>query len=432
MRRFIPVGTALALAAAVLVAPTTASSATAPSAAATSYAAKPKAGKAKKPTPYAFRAHGYGTRIKGGDLPSVSGATALASLGCTNRTGIRKHNEVADVQLPGLGRISGVRTDISTVKTKTGVSSVSEHSVAQIVLAESSFGRLSIQGITSMATASAGRSGYSTDAETTLARLVFTPTGGEPRELRLPTLNRPIEVPGLLRVSIGDIRERKGADFAHARANGLKIALLPTQTRVVVGRTVAYMTRGIRTGLFNGSSAATRAELLAGNVRLGRTQSLTMPCQGTDGKVQTNAAAKVSIPGLLDLGAVSSRQMGKQGKRRALGFEEASVASLNLGDGALKVDAIMGRVRVVKAKGKKARVSYAGSTIGGITVDGERYSLPELDGIEIPGIAKVETLVKEKVKNGGRITALRLTLLDGTGAVVDLGQAYLKIRPSGR
>lgn len=423
MRRLIPLAVAGALAATVVTAPTTAA---APAAENRSV----KAG--KTPTPYAFRASGFGTRIKGGDLPATSGRTAYDSIGCTNLAGAKRHNEAADVQIPGLGRVSGVATDLRTVKTPGGASVIATHSVARVVLAESSFGRLAIKGIDSMAQASATATGYATDTSTSVAKIVFEPTDGQPQEFDIPTPGQPIVVPGLLRIALGDSKERKGADSAKAVADGLAITLIPTNTRVQVAHTSATITRGIKTGLFSGGANTSGVEALGGVAATGRTQFIQMPCQGTKGKVRTNDAVGLNLPGVLEVGAATARQKGVQLKRQARGFEEAAVASIDLGDGALQVDAVKARVAVSRVKGKKPKVSFAGSQVAGITVDGENYTLPELDGLEIPGLVKVETLIKERLKNGGRITALRLTLLDGTGAIVNLGQANLRIFPSKR
>jgi hypothetical protein len=425
MRRIIPVSTAIALAAAALSAPTAMNtSATAADSAAV-----------KTPTPYAFRAGGYGTRIRGGDLPIGSGATAFQAIGCTNMAGIDRSNEVAEVEIPGLGTVSGIRTDVSTVQTATETASISEHKIARIVLAESSFGKLTIGGLTSYAKASATPSGYVADAKTSVANLRFEPTGGgAPMELDLPTPGQPVEVPGLLTLSIGKNVERVGADFAKAHAEALFIKLIPTGTTVSVGSTGARINRGVKNGLFSGSANTTSTELAGGVAGTGRTQLVLMPCEGTGGKVLTNDAVGVNLPGLLEVGAVTASQMGQNMPHRSLGYEESAVASVNLGNGALVVEAIKARVNVIRGRGmgKKPKVDFSGSQIAGITVDGQAYTLPELDGLEIPGVAKIETMVEEMVKNGGRITALRLTLLDGSGAVVNLGQASLKIRPSGR
>lgn len=427
MRRLIPLVAASALAAATLV--------TAPTASTAAPAASGAAAKAgKTPTAYAFRASGFGTRIRGGDLPATSGRTAYESIGCTNMAGIHRHNEVADVQIPGLGKVSGIATDLFTEQTAQGTSTVSRHSIARVILAESSFGRLSIKGVDSYARATATPRGYDTETKTSLAKLLFEPTDGEPQELDLPTPGQPVVVPGLLRIAIGDSYERKRADFAKAVADGLSIKLIPTNTLVQVGHTSATITKGIKTGLFAGSANTSSTTLLGEIAATGRTQLVQMPCQGTKGKIRTNDAAGVKLPSIIEVGAATARQMGLQGKKKALGFEEAAVASIDLGDGALKIDAVKGRVNVIRAagKGKKPKVSFTGSQVAGITVDGETYTLPELDGLEIPGVAKIETLIKERLKNGARITALRLTLLDGSGAVVNLGQANLRIYSSKR
>lgn len=421
MRRLIPLATALALAGAVLV-PTTTNAAPAPAA--------PAAG--KKPTAYAFTAGGFGTRIRGGDLPATSGRTAYRAIGCTNIAGLHRTNEVAEVEIPGLGKVQGIKTSLRTQQNKSGTSTVSRHNVAKVVLAESSFGRLAIKGVRSFAKATATPSGYATQTKTSLATLVFEPTDGEPQELDLPTPGVPIEIPGLLRIALGDTREKKTDDFARATADALKITLIPTGTKVVIGHSYSYITKGIKTGLFSGSADTTSTELLGGVAGTGNTQHVQMPCQGTGGVVKTNDAVGLNLPGALEVGAATARQMGKQTGKVALGFEEAAVASVNLGDGALQIDAVKGKVTVQREKGKKPKVSFDGSQVAGITVDGETYTLPELDGLEIPGLVKIETLIKEKLKNGGRITALRLTLLDGSGAVVDIGKAALRIYPSRR
>ena len=51
--------------------------------------------------------------------------------------------------------------------------------------------------------------------------------------------------------------------------------------------------------------------------------------------------------------------------------------------------------------------------------------------LNIPGVAKLERNVVHRYTNGISVIALRVTLLDGSGAVLDLGEAHLKIKNSG-
>ena len=76
--------------------------------------------------------------------------------------------------------------------------------------------------------------------------------------------------------------------------------------------------------------------------------------------------------------------------------------------------------------------STKGTTVGRITVNGQPQEFPDTGVLEIPGVAKLETAVTQKLKNGLAVTALRITLLDGTGAVIDLGNARFQVRRPAR
>jgi hypothetical protein len=51
--------------------------------------------------------------------------------------------------------------------------------------------------------------------------------------------------------------------------------------------------------------------------------------------------------------------------------------------------------------------------------------------MEIPGIAKLERAVVKRGHSGLSVIGLRITLLDGSGAVINLAEANLRIRPTG-
>lgn len=70
--------------------------------------------------------------------------------------------------------------------------------------------------------------------------------------------------------------------------------------------------------------------------------------------------------------------------------------------------------------------------MGRITADGERQSFPDTGVLEFPGVAKLEAKVVERRKQLTSVVGLRITLLDGTGAVIDLGTAKTGGKRSGR
>jgi hypothetical protein len=91
------------------------------------------------------------------------------------------------------------------------------------------------------------------------------------------------------------------------------------------------------------------------------------------------------------------------------------------------VNAIKGVAHVKRTSHGVTR-NIRGSSIGSITVNGDPQTFPPSDVIEVPGVATLERNVVHKTKIGISVVALRVTLLDGSGAVIDLGTARLSIR----
>ena len=67
--------------------------------------------------------------------------------------------------------------------------------------------------------------------------------------------------------------------------------------------------------------------------------------------------------------------------------------------------------------------------MGAIYVNGQIQKFPETGVLEIPGVAKIESKVVERLRFGIGVTALRITVLDGTGAVINLGNAQFQVKP---
>ena len=210
----------------------------------------------------------------------------------------------------------------------------------------------------------------------------------------------------------------------------LDVTLVPTATRVRVAHTGARLALGVKRGLFAGLSAATQVSALNDLVKSGPQPQTRMPCQGTMGKVKGKDIASVDLAPLAVVGAASTRQMGKQRPGRASGFEQATVASIDLGGGQLVITGIQGRANVERTR-KGVKADTDGTKFLTATANGTEYSFPELDGLSIPGLVEIETGVVEKFKSGIEVIAVRLTLLDGSGAVIDLGHAKLLIAGTG-
>ena len=182
--------------------------------------------------------------------------------------------------------------------------------------------------------------------------------------------------------------------------------------------------------LFSGLSAATQVTALNNLVKSGPQPLTRMPCQGTRGKEKGKNVAAVNLLPLIQVGAASTRQMGKQRPGRAWGYEEARIAKVDLGGGQLVITGIQARANVERTR-EGVTFDSKGTKFLTATVNGTEYSFPELDGLSIPGLVEIETGVVEELPSGLDVVAVRLTLLDGSGAVIDLGHARLLIAGAG-
>lgn len=386
-----------------------------------------RAGKA--PTEFSFRANGYATRVTGSQVPADSGPVAFQVLPCTNQLGAHRTNDLTDVALPGLGTVSGARTRVWTTKKGDTVSAWSRHKVSSVVLSDSPLGTLSITAIKTTARAFHDAKGFHTETGTDVGKLQFAPAVGPTQTLPLPLPNQPVEIPGFGVVTLAHSKTRSNATGAVAYANGLRVELLATGSVVRIAHGHAEIGGGVRSGIFHGHAAGVSGKLATDAVSLGKNPHSIMPCSGTDGEVRTKELTGLDLGGQVTVGAVSNKQMAKQTGARATGYEQSSVASISLGGGALVIDGIVAKARATRT-GSKVTTSSKGTRLGSITVNGEQQSMPDTGVLEVPGVARLEPGLVTTTRTGITVVGLRITLLDGSGGVLDLATAKMRISPS--
>lgn len=381
-------------------------------------------------TPFVFKGNGFGTEVEGGQLPADSSRVALSSMACTSIAGRKNRNFVEESELPGLGTVRGVFSRVVS-KQKGGTTfQKSKHKVAEVVLGDTERGRLSLSGVVSTTTASfSAEEGWQASADTTIAGITFTPPGGDPQTLPIPSPGQSIPVPGLATITLGRMIEKPEPAKKRSRAYavGVVVDMIPSGTTVKLARSMSKLEKGFKTGIFGGSAIPVKANVLGELAEVGRVVRMTMPCLGTDGELLEADAADVNLGDQIVVQAASARQKGEQTRKKAVGTEVARIASLDLGGGSLVLDAIESRAKVTRlANGRLKRSASAkvGSITGG---DGDPQSLEDLDGLEIPNLLRIETGLRKKIKDGIRIIGLRITLLDGTGAVIDLATSKMTI-----
>ena len=381
-------------------------------------------------TPFVLGGSGFGTKMGGGDVPVGSDTTAYQALGCTNKAGLDQDNDITSVTLPGAGEVGAATTRVWTTKARGVVSSWSRNSIARVVLGDAATGEIELNGITSQSRAFHGDKGFKAAARTSIASVTYTPAAGEPQELDVPTPGQPLEIPGVATIEVGKTVEKADRRQATAEADAVLVHLAVTGTRVRIAHSKARISEGVRSGLFRGRSAGLSGRGLEDNVNLGHQPLSLMPCQGTDGELRRKSIASLDLGDGISVRGVTSRQQADQTMKVASGFERGRVDTIDINDGQLLITKVVGRVNVTRM-GKRLERNIDGTTIGTITADGEPQEFPDTDVLEIPGVARLERSIVERVAGGLAVTSLRITLLDGSGGVLELGQARLVIRGRG-
>lgn len=378
-------------------------------------------------THYALSGSGYGSRIVGGQVPAGSGTTAYQVIGCTVDAGLSRSNDVTQVAVPGLGTLQGLKTRVWTTRHGGAVTAHARHKVASLVLASTPVGTLSVTGIVSVATAFHDTKGFHTATTTDLGAITLTPVVGPAQTFPAPTPGTPLTLPGVATLIAGASTTRSTADSAYADAWALKVNVLLTGTQVKLAHARARIAGGVDFGLFHGHSDASRVTAVGGVLQSGPNPLTVMPCQGTGNAVRSAALAHLDLPGVLVIRGLKSRERGTQTQEGAHGYERARVGRINLGAGQLVVNAIVGKASVTRTRDHRAVVSAKGTTVGTVTADGQVLTFPKTGPLEIPGVARLQRHLVHKTGSGIKVTALRITLLDGTGAVIDLGEAQLRV-----
>jgi hypothetical protein len=387
-----------------------------------------------KPTPFALEASGYASKLKGGQLPTGSDKVAYTVVSCTNKAGIDHTNTEADGDLGNGVGIQGATTRAWTTKKAKKVSAWSRHKIDKITLLDTPLGDVNLRALVSTSHAWHDSTGFHAKSTSTLGSIEFAPVIGEPQEFPIPSPGQSVTIPGVVEIGLGTGKNVTDANEAITNTNGLLLRTLFSDSVLRIGHTRAAISDGVETALYHGSAFATKLTALDGILSSGRTVPTSVPCEGSDGEWRVNRASDTDLSGTFLASGLSSRERsGLTGPGHRPEVTTISrVGHLSLGGG-LELQAIRARAHAVK-KAHGYGLDIGGTSIGGITYNGQEQTFPlDQDVMEIPGIAKFERAIVTRGSHGITVTALRVTLLDGTQAtaVLDLGNATAAILPSG-
>lgn len=217
--------------------------------------------------------------------------------------------------------------------------------------------------------------------------------------------------------------------MARSSAYGIRV-VLDNGSTVTIGRAWAAIQKSGPAGVFGGSAYALESAVADGTLRLGRTPFQILPCPGTGGQWRTNSLAQLPGHPMLDAEALNAKTLGRGfADGRAVARARASLAELSIGE-RLVVQGVVGQVNVFQNRaGRVKRRTLGGTRVAAIIVDGESQEVPAPgESLEIPGVAKLTAAVRRPLgKRGLMVHALRVELLDGTGAVFNVGTARARI-----
>lgn len=411
----------------------------------------------KRETPFAYQGSAYGTRVTlGNESGSISsGRTAWSILGCTKLAPVvhDQNGHVGKVNANEQIHVGAVTSQTTSYRNPQAdlFGSKSTNKIVDVVLGDPQGPHLKIGALHTVADAFSKEDKLGAKTNITWTDLgIFVapedqPQTGTPLDQLIDAINNEadkaamqileaagvIEIPQVGTLTFGwkktPVREKQGHAIANAYA--LRIDLANGST-VKLGRAWAKISKDVPAGVLTGYANATEAFALNDMVKSGRITQQPLQCRGTEGKEITNALARFHVPGAIDVRGANATVSGDQKQNGSAWVRNfANVAYVNLGDGQLVIEGIkaQGNIRQNK-RGRIIRIDNEGTTLGSITSDGEPQQMPAPgEAMEIPGVARLELPLPDVRKRVVHVTGLRITLLDGTGAVINLANVKAKI-----
>jgi hypothetical protein len=376
-------------------------------------------------TKFVLTSFGYATRASGGTVPVSSNRTAYQVIGCTTYAGLSKDNTQVGVISSPVTSITGAATSLWTFKSAAKVSSWARDSIAEATVAG-----VTLTGITGTSHAYYD-SGFQQQATSALATISY---GGQ--SYPVPSAGTPLTIPGVATITVGD--SSASATYLHGAVSDIaavRVDVLATGATVILGKAHSTISGGAAVGVFGGQTYASQATAAAPVANSGPTPLLVMACQGTHGATVTRDAANVALPDTALIGAATTAERGQQVGDTADMWTRGTVANALLFTNSpheLTISGIEAQAHVWFVRGTTATVqrSSAGTTPGQITYNGSPVVVPPSGTVTIPDVATIETNLVTMTAQGLQVIAVRVTLVNGTGAVVNLGYASASLTPS--
>lgn len=366
----------------------------------------------------------FGSTVRGLGVVG-SGRTALTTM-CTADPSRTHSNDVAATE-PALSDavdLGVVTTTVESGRTDAGQrSTTSTSTVASLDLLG---GLLSLEGVSSQAQVVRAANGFRTSTTSQIAALSV---GGVPIPLDQLSENAPGEIalPGLGTLFFNEGATKSNRDSGFARVTAVRIELPALDAEVKLGLAQARLGK-MKEGVFSGGAYATRVKAL-GLLGSGRTGFQPLPCLGSGAEtLRSNDTAAVTIQDALDVGVTeSTTRTFKRRNGDVVAVARNAIAGVDLA-GQFGIEALSSRVVTVRKPGGRITTRPTFRVLG-LTVGGEAQEVPAPgERIDLPGLGFLEFGGVQRFRNGSRIIALKVQLLDGdTVVLVDVSSSTARI-----
>lgn len=389
-----------------------------------------------KHAPYGFLSYAGGTSVQALGTTLSSDLTAQSTIAGTALPS-RSSSTTADVKVSSLVSVGAVRTSTRATKSgKRGVKVVTTARTGDVNL------------LNGLITATAVQT---TNTTRGLPTKLSASSSTRFVDLKIGSLKLPVDIPENFRVTVPGIAtiEANVTNVAtkHGIANsqgyalavhllrdfgpasvGSSIVLNPTFTTLAVPVPAKNPTIG---GTAYGTKALVKlTDSITGEV--GPTGQVATPPNSTAGKTERNRTATVDVPGILQVGAISSSTWSKSSKKRADIRNTSQVAGVNLLNGLITADAL--RVEAsAKIRGKRFRPKEK-LTLVNLTIAGQRIpiNVGKNTKIDVAGLGRVTINQRVRTKSSNLIRAIHIKVLEPrhdlkVGAEIEIGVASTRL-----
>ncbi|MFC0622578.1 choice-of-anchor P family protein [Kribbella deserti] len=234
-----------------------------------------------------------------------------------------------------------------------------------------------------------------------------------------PAPNTTVNVPGLGFLQLNRTIKTQTPQSATASSVAVLIHSTVSNPYLPKGATIALLLTsasvgGPSTALLRGKAYTTQVNV--GNIVTSGPTSLQTTCYGTNGALRTVNVAGLTVPNVVTVNGLSTSQAGSLRPTIATGNMSATVASVNLGNGAVKLSAVTARTSATKTGGRYY-TSWS-TSIGSLVINGRSVPVPTAPNQQI-NVAGLGTLTFNKLsRTTGWISVtaveLRITALNTT------------------